>query len=128
MITHSLMHEYSESLDSLCQQLAVPKLSSFFDFTDLEYNFADDDDEDEEDEEEPQFDPETGLAYGIDAMQWFDSVQGIATLTALRSHLNQQGIAPLNDAGQQQLLEELDDCLEKLDAAKTAKFHLAVIM
>ena len=121
---HSLMYDHSDALDKLCNQLGVPTLSSFFDLTDMEHNFPEDDDEDMED---PHVDSETGLAYGIDDMKWFDSSQGITTLTALRSHIKDKGIGRLSDEDKQGLLEEIDDCLERLELAKPGKFHLALI-
>jgi hypothetical protein len=125
---HSLMYAHSDTLDKLCRQLGVPALSSFFDTTDLEYNFAGGDDEDEgADTEGSPLDPETGLEYGIDDMKWFDSTEGIATLSALRSHIEAKGVRRLSDDDRRYLVEEIDDCLEKLEAARTGKFHLAVV-
>jgi len=121
---HSMMNEYAEALDKVCKQLGVPLLSSFFDTTDLEYNFSDDEDDELE---EPQIDPETELAYGIDDMKWFDAANGIRTLSALRSHVKDKGQPRLDDEERQMLIEELDDCLAKLEMARSGKFHLAVI-
>src|SRR4026208_476319 len=80
---HSSMCRYSDELDALSEQLKVKKLSAFFDYSDQELNSGDDRDDDDEDEEGS--DPETGLAYGIADMQWFDAAEGCATLSALRA-------------------------------------------
>ena len=125
---HSLMYAHADTLDKLCRQLGVPALSSFFDTTDLEYDFAGSDDEDDSDDTEgPGLDPETSPGYGIDDMKWFDSTQGIATLTALRSHIEGKGVGRLSDDDTRHLVDEIDDCLAKLGAARTGKFHLAVV-
>ena len=61
---HSWMHRLDEPLDAMCVRDGVEKLSTFFDYTDLEHNMVDDDDTDESDDdqtdEEPELDPETG--------------------------------------------------------------------
>ena len=38
---HILMHDLAEELDLACDSLGQPRLSSFFDTTDFEYNMAD---------------------------------------------------------------------------------------
>src|SRR5262245_7924593 len=77
----SALHKAEGALDKLCAELGVAKLSSFQDTKDLEYNMAavmGDDDEEEE-----ELDPETGWAYGIDDMKWFDTAKGIRMFQAL---------------------------------------------
>jgi hypothetical protein len=124
---HSLMHRFSDELDAACDHLKIPKISSFTDFTDLEFNMADDDMDDDSDAD---VDPETGYAYGIDEMQWFDIASGKHCLEALRSYVETGWKFELDATTKAELLEELDDCLAKLRAAPlgTDKFHLAVIM
>ena len=124
---HSLMYAHAGTLDRVCRQLGVATLSSFFDTTDVEYDFGGSDDEDGGDDAESHVDPETRFGYGIDDMTWFDSTQGITTLTALRSHIEAKGVGRLSDDDRRHLVEEIDDCLEKLEAARTGKFHLAVV-
>ena len=126
---HSMMYRHADALDVICKRLNVEKLSSFFDFTDLQYNFREESDEDSEDQEDAPA-PETGCAYGIDDMQWFDSAAGFATLTALQMNVGAAAEITLNDAARRELLEELDDCIAMLreSAARNGKFHLAVIM
>jgi hypothetical protein len=123
---HSFMHRLSDELDTACDELAIPKLSSFADFTDLELNMSEDD---EDDEDELTVDPETGDGYGIDDMQWFEISAGLNCLQTLRNHVQAGWKPDLEAEIRSQLLEELDDCLVKLQAAPagTTKFHLAVI-
>lgn len=116
---HSLMYDLAEELDVICSEAGKSPLSSFFDATDLEYNMSD---------EDPELDPETGLAYGIDDMNWFDPADGLATLKALRRHIA-DGWKPQMKEDRTVLIEELDDCISKLnELPATGKFHLAVVM
>jgi hypothetical protein len=123
---HSLMHRHSEELDVLCEKAGVRRLSDFFDFTDLEYNFADDADDGDE---ELELDDETGYGYGIDDMQWFGADEGLASLRALREKIEADALESLDEDEKDGLLEELDDCISVLEdtAARSGKFHLAVI-
>jgi hypothetical protein len=122
---HSLMYDLAEELDVACNALGQPALSSFFDTTDMEYNMSEDSDEEECDE-----DTETGLAYGIDDMKWFDVSKGLASLAALRAHVAGGWKSDMDEESRTMLTEELDDCIEILKAlpAQTGRFHLAVIM
>ena len=125
---HTLMHDHAEQLDAACKELGVLPLSSYFDTTDLELNMGEFDDE--EFDAEPVLDPETGFNYGIDDMKWFDAGAGLKTLQALRGHVESQPLAGLDTESKSLLLEELDDCIGKLQgpAARGGKFNLPVIM
>lgn len=124
---YSLLYRFSEKLDALCENAGVHKLSDYFDFTDLEHEFSQDDLEDDDDE--PALDPETGWAYGIDDMNWFDAAEGSATLTILRDGIAADALEGLAEDEKQGLLEELTDCLAILQgpAARSGKFHLSVV-
>jgi len=141
---HTMMHDRADDLDALCERLGVSKLSSFFDMTDLDYNFTrdleaagegeegEDNDRDLDEDEGGDVDPETGYAYGIDDMQWFDAAAGLATLEALRAALLDEEIADELDFGEDErdvLLDELDDCINHLQepAGANGRFHLAVL-
>lgn len=128
---HSLMHEHSDALDAVCEAAGARKLSDYFDFTDLEYNYGEDADEedDETGESEVAEDPETGYAYGIDDMQWFAAEEGLISLRAVRREVAESGLGGLDEDEVSMLLEELDDCIEVLEdtAARQGRFHLAVI-
>lgn len=137
---HSLMHRFADQLDALCAARGLPLLSSYFDHTDLNFcledEFGDDADEDADDEvdrdedDEPATDPETGLGYGIDDMQWFDAAAGLHVLTQLRDALGAGALPTLTPAQRKGLLEELDHGLAVLEAParRGARFHLAVIL
>jgi hypothetical protein len=123
---HSIMHELAERLDGACEKLGLTPLSSFFDTTDLEFNIRED-----ESDDDPELDPETGCAYGIDDMQWFDAAAGLKTLQGLRAHVASGAKIPDLDASSSiELLAELDDCIERLQgpAARGGKFNLPVVM
>lgn len=130
---HSLMHDLADQLDEVCEELNVQKLTEFFDFTDLEYSYTEeyDGDEDEEENEEldSELDSETDLEYGIDDMQWFDASRGLATLIALREHIKTNSLTSLSDDEENDLLDELEDCITKLEdtAPRGGKFHLSVV-
>jgi hypothetical protein len=124
---HSLMHRYSEALDALCDSLQVKRLSDFFDFTDLEYNYGEDLDDECGEDVEP--DPITGLGYGIADMQWFEAHAGLLTLTQLHQAVSAMALPELAPVQRSQLLAELEDCLQVLQntAPSGGHFHLAVL-
>ena len=141
---HSQMHRCAEQLDALCAEQGLATLSSFFDYTDLNYSTGDefgdideDGDEDDgadfdsgDDDAEPVIDPETGLGYGIDDMQWFDAAAGLQVMTQLHQILSASPMPGLKATQRTHLLEELSHCMAVLDAParRGARFHLAVIM
>lgn len=118
---HTLMLEHAEVLDTQCDALGVSKLSEYVDYTDQEFNHQVDPDDDDE---EPQIDPETELAYGIDEMTWIDAAEGLETLHAIRNEVATEGLAALDDEESEGLLEELDDCIAVLKgpASRGGKF------
>jgi hypothetical protein len=124
---HSIMHQLSDELDAACDELKIPRLSSFADFTDLKLNMSD---EDMDNENENTVDPETGCGYGIDDMQWFNLSSGLSCLQSLRSYIASGWNPKLAVETRGALVEEIDDCIVKLQSAPagTEKFHLAVIM
>ena len=123
---YTLMHKHAESLDAICEEVGVRKLSEFFDFTDLEYSYADVGDDSDE---EPPVDPETGLGYGIDDMTWFKAAEGRSSMQVLRERIAMGSVPELSSTQRKDLLEELDDCIALLEgpASRSARFHLAVI-
>jgi hypothetical protein len=129
---HSLMNQHTEALDALCEAAGLRKLSEFVDYTDSEYDFDDADygDEDDDDfDDDPEIDPETGLAYGIDDMEWFDAAEGLAMLRTLREQLASDGLQGVESDEVEAMLEELDDCIANLEgpAARNGKFHLSLV-
>ena len=125
----SWLHRLHEPLDALCERDGVEKLSSFFDYTDLEHNMDDSDDDDSDDE--PELDPETGWGWGIDDMQWFPAASGLATLRKLEASIAAtETIGDLPGARKGELVAEVRDCIAKLEpAAKLGqRFHFTVLM
>jgi hypothetical protein len=125
---HSLMYDLAEELDVLCSGCGSKPLSSFFDTTDCDFNMSDEFD-DEDADEEPAIDPETGLAYGIDDMKWFDAAEGLATLQAIRAQVAEGWKPDMVADERSALIDELDDCIATLaDLPAGGRFHLAVVM
>ncbi len=121
---HSLMNNYLEELDDLCDELGVQKLSEFCDYTDANGEFGDDFEDDE-----AELDAETGLPYGIDDMEWFDAGSGLATLQALYGFLEQNDPDAIDEDDKADLLDELGDCISILEdtSKRDGKFHLALV-
>lgn len=125
---HTWMYRFYTDLDDVCESLEVAKLSSFFDYSDLE--FGEELDENPElDEEDFEPDPETGLAYGLDEMGWFAADEGLKTLLALQKAVAENVLDYLPEEDNEQILQELQDCIETLQRleAPQAQFHLAII-
>lgn len=122
---HSLMNQNLDSLDALCTKMKVRKLSEYVDYTDQLFNYNDFDDDDNE----PELDPETELAYGIDDMNWFDVSDGLVSLQAVRNRIAEDGLHGFDADELQALLEELDDCISILDRSVSigGKFHLSLV-
>ena len=119
---HTLMYRHAESLDALCEEAGVRKFSEFFDFTDLEYSYAE---EDDDSGAEPPVDPETGLGYGIEDMTWFEATEGRSSMQVLRERIAAGSVPELNDPRQSRGLirrtpQRGCGCLGPLKAASAA--------
>ncbi len=127
---HSWMYRFADVLDERCLALKVAKLSTFFDETDLAYNFDDHlDDLDEEALEEVDRDPVADAGYGIDDMPWFDAADGLKTLQALRDDLASHRLEDMSDEDRDELLDELNNCVRILieTAGSGGRFHLLIV-
>ncbi|MBC3832326.1 hypothetical protein H8K33_12450 [Undibacterium amnicola] len=124
---HSLMCRHLEAIDEVCQKIGVKSLGELVDYTDQEYNYEEFDDED--DDEDVALDPETGLAYGIDDMTWFDAQEGLSSFKALKTAVASSVITGLDADEVVELIEELDNCISILEksAAQAGKFHLSLV-
>ena len=130
---HFLLHdfalpvlvEYMNGLDALCRALGVTPLSQFLDITALE--FAEAGDLLAADAPPPRVDPETGLAWGIEDMDWFPISTGMITLEALSGHLQRNRPREVSGANREQLLQALAYCETQLLPLETegGQFHLA---
>ena len=123
---HSLLCRHSDVLDEICLEIGARKFSEFMDFTEQSFEF---DEFDDEDQEEPELDPETDLAYGIDDMTWFDAADGLSSFQPLRNALSSSGVPGLDEIEIAGLVEELDNCILILEGAakRGGKFHLALV-
>lgn len=122
---HSWLHRLQEPLDVLCERDGVEKLSSFFDYTDLEHNMS------EVGDGEPALDPETGWAWGIDDMEWFPAASGLKTLRQLQTRIAEADtIGDLPQARKGELIAEVEDCIRQLEPAANGglRFHFTVVM
>ncbi len=120
---YSSLWTFTENLDASCTRLGLPLFSGFVDHTDIKYNLMDG-------PEVADTDPETGWAYGIDDMDWFDIKDGLVTLRALEAQLAGDPEALQMKPGQRAtLLEELREVCAKLESATSgAQFHLELVM
>jgi hypothetical protein len=121
---HGLMQRFGLALDAICTRIAVPKLSSFRDYTDAKVNMRKGSDGSGE------LDPETGSSYRIDDMSWFSAADGLSTLSAVRARLTAGDIDGIPPNKISDLISELDSCIAKLTgpASSGGKFHLALVM
>ena len=111
---HSQMLDYSEELDALAGQLGVMPLSSFFDWTDYQFNLA-----------------EEGLDedWIAENETWHLPTPAATTLQALISAIDRNPPPFRIDADDRhELVAELTDCLQKLRTASGEYFHLCVVM
>lgn len=124
-VLHQLA-EHLQGLDTLCRALGVVPLSQFVDLTALEFQEA----AQLLATEEPvpaQPDPETGLAWSIEDMDWYPISTGMITLEALSGHLQRNRPREVSGANHRQLLDSLtfcETCLRPLET-EGVQFHLA---
>jgi hypothetical protein len=131
---HSMMHLYADQLDQACDELDVERMSTFFDYTEInsddfdEYG-RDDDDADDADDDDDDERPSRANRQRIAEMDWFDVRKGLSTFEALKEHLDNDRIADIDDDSKMGLIEELENCIEVLEGLdpRVGKFHLAVI-
>jgi len=139
------MDRLADELDDVATRLGVPKLSSFFDWTemtraaDAETAYCELRDGLREEEPEPEFRDITGepLAIREKTGEWFDSGQGLRTIQAVRTDLNQHANAvPLPthspedfERYRRELLEEFQLCERFLVEAVASgqQFRLVIV-
>ncbi len=110
---HSIFCKHIDKLDKLAIELGVSKLSDFLDYSDLEFNFS------EEELTEPLVE---------ENQKWFEPTLAINSLATIIFCLKNNKIKGIKQ--QLELVVELEDSLTKLKSAKEEKdlFHFAVIM
>lgn len=111
---HSLLLNAAEVLDAEAERLGVKKLSEFFDWADMEFNLSD--------EELPE-------SWIAEHRKWYAPDEAIATLHALKVRV-EEGDIPGVEVDTDGLIEEIDDCLGKLQAAREEgdRIHLCIVM
>ncbi len=122
---HSALFYAVEKLDLICDRLELSRLSTFLDWTDFDLNMSED-----ENEEFPNEEVLTERA------SWFNPSEALPMLRALRGYLasNESEISSILDSGRQhlaeELLEELDDCISKVEKIETEGdlFHFCIVM
>ena len=112
---HSLFCKSSEELDKLAQAIGVRKLSDFIDTTDLQYNMSDEDL------------PESWIAENE---KWFSPSDALPSLMRIVERLKAGEVQGIKEKSRPELLEELEDCLEKVDEAarENDQFHFCIVM
>lgn len=112
---HSLFCEHAEELDSLAESLLVAKLSDYFDTTDLQYNMSEEDL------------PESWI---VENEQWFEPADALIALNKIIENLKINEVNWIKGEAKEELLEELEDCEDKVKAAMHEKdqFHFCIVM
>jgi hypothetical protein len=112
---HSLFCRLSEELDALAGEIGVRKLSDFFDFTDYQFNLSDEDL------------PESWIQENE---KWFHPADALPSLGKLLDRLRASAAQGIPDDMRSDLIEELEDCLAKVQAADRDKdeFHFCIVM
>lgn len=120
---HSALFYAVEKLDLVCDQLGLTKISEFLDWTDFEANMFEDDD----------FPDEEVLR---DKASWFNPSAALPMLRSLREYVVNNGAEgeSLLEQGKEylaeDLLEDLDDCIAKVEKIETEGdlFHFCIVM
>jgi len=112
---HSLFCKASEELDKLAESLGVRKLSDFIDTTDMQYNMSDDDL------------PESWI---VENEKWFAPADALASLSKIVERLRLGEVKGIKEKLRPELLEELEDCLNKVTEAErdSDQFHFCLVM
>lgn len=110
-----------EALDGRCLSLGVRALTDFVDYSDMVYALSDDFEEEEaESDEDTEAEDERWLD---EHAEWVDAAELLVTLNALRADL-------AGDEGQDQVLEEIAQVIERCDEAisNDARLRLIAVM
>ena len=131
---HSWMYRLSDELDEICLEGGVTKLSDFFDFSYAQAagdeDFADEDQDEEEDDDDEEGDNlEAAQGPGINGRAWFQASDGVKVVRVLLASVYDGELVDLDGRQTDDLCEELEDCLTRLDKAASGEglFHLAVL-
>jgi hypothetical protein len=119
---HSALLIASEKIDDLCKDLGLKIITPFFDYTDCEVNCSNEED----------FHSEEVIR---ERASWFNPKDILPTMIKLRENLasDEKLVLSLFEEDQslsEDLLEELNDCIEKLEkiADEGDLFHFCVVI
>lgn len=117
---HDLMHLYVDTLDEVCDEEEVRRLSDFFDAGGGPGPEGDSDDEEPDDD---------GDGRSVADMAWYEAGEGRTTLQTLRERLAGSELPGVDADDREALLEELDHCLRVVEplVQPGGEFHLAVV-
>lgn len=105
--------EYMEALDALCSELALPELSSLFDYTDAANNFYND-----LDEEDQALLDELNLNHDSDEEAWKNPRDALYTIdTLLCSLTDHPELLDAPEHHMKDLQEEFNQCLHFIQEA-----------
>lgn len=112
---HSLFFDSSEALDKVASTLGVRKLSDFFDTADFDFNMSD------------EGLPESWIS---EHQKWHSPADVLPSLTAIIEHLQSADVPGIPADIRADLVDELEDCRTKIEAARAAgdAFHFCVVM
>ena len=127
---NSIMLRLDKNLDSISKKLNVACLSNFFDYSELEEEFADQDEPETEEEWEAM-----EAAASKPKGSWFDPAPALAAINAIRQHLDAKPAEIAYEFKKSQehwpkaLTEELQHCEEVLQAALSEgkKFRFLIV-
>jgi hypothetical protein len=111
---HSLFYAHADELDALAEEIGARKLSEFFDWSDLEFNSSD----------QPLQE-----SWIEEHETWHSPRDALPSLKAVIQHLR-RGDTSIDALNRDELLQELEDCLSKLEDAQARNdaFQFCVVM
>lgn len=112
---HSLFYRHADALDKLADSLGVPRLSDFFDTSDLEYNLSEED---------------LPASWIAEHEQWYPPAEALSALRRIIECLKAGEVKGIKEKVRGDLLEELRDCLVKLERAEGEgdSFHFCIVI
>jgi hypothetical protein len=116
---HSAMLALTATLDDLAATLGVKPLSSFYDYTDFEFNMNEDEDDMDED------------GWNNAQADWFAAEEAHVSVTAILASLQADIDAiKLGSWDKEDLIWELEDTLAELNKAIETEqpFHFCIVM
>lgn len=112
---HSLFYRHADALDRLADSLGVRGLSDFFDTSDLEYNLSEED---------------LPASWIAEHEHWYPPSEALPALQRIIECLKAGEVKGIKEKVRGDLLDELEDCLVKLEMAEREGdlFHFCIVM